>query len=327
MSYRTALRAIALGCLTILAVLSVNFAAHSEQTLKVYHVGNSVTDTINYEGLNQLAESRGHKYVFGRHMIPGAPLSWIWQHPDDGLSEDPFGHYRNALSNYQWDVLTLQPFDRHLDGDEGDLVMARNFIDLALAKSPNLRIYIYSRWPRRDEDGHLDFGSKWLRDYTGGWDGTEETKDYFEKLTFELRTAYPKLQDHVFVVPVGDVLYELDQRIKAGQVPGYTSITQVYADGIHFNDVGSYIVGSTFYATLFQENPKGLTASPYNVNNPQLVGIIQDAVWKVVSTHPLSAVVAAQPQSKTQVKQSNCLLKQGFVGKVASEGDISLWPS
>jgi hypothetical protein len=60
MSYRTALRAIALGCLTILAVLSVNFAAHSEQTLKVYHVGNSVTDTINYEGLNQLAESRGH---------------------------------------------------------------------------------------------------------------------------------------------------------------------------------------------------------------------------------------------------------------------------
>jgi hypothetical protein len=51
-------------------------------------------------------------------------------------------------------------------------------------------------------------------------------------------------------------------------------------------------VGCTFYATLYKENPKGLTASPYKVNNPQLVGIIQDAVWKVVSKHRLSGVAS-----------------------------------
>jgi hypothetical protein len=121
------------------------------------------------------------------------------------------------------------------------------------------------------------------------------------------------MQDRIFMVPVGDVLYELNQRIKAGQVPGYTSITQVYSDGIHFNDVGSYIVGSTFYATLFKDNPKGLTASPYKVNNPELVSIIQDAVWKVVSTHPMSGVKvtsASQPQPQsTHAKKQNCLLK------------------
>ena len=308
MSYRTALRAIALGCLTILAVLLVNFAARSAETLRVYHVGNSVTDTINYNGLSQLAQSRGHQYVFGRHMIPGAGLGWIWDHPAEGFREEPFGYYPNALPNYQWDVLTLEPFDRHLDGNDGDVPMAKNYIDLALRKSPNLRIYVYSRWPRRDKDGNLDYEKKWLSKYTGGWDGTEETRDYFEKLTFELRKAYPKIQERILIVPVGDVLYELNQRIKAGQVPGYTSITQVYADGIHFNEVGSYIVGSTFYATLFKENPKNLTASPYKVNNPQLVSIIQDAVWKVVSTHPLSGV--ASPRQPTQAKQQNCLLKK-----------------
>ena len=308
MSYRTALRAIALGCLTILAVLLVNFAARSAETLRVYHVGNSVTDTINYNGLSQLAQSRGHQYVFGRHMIPGAGLGWIWDHQAEGFREEPFGYYPNALPNYQWDVLTLEPFDRHLDGNDGDVVMAKNYIDLALRKSPNLRIYVYSRWPRRDKDGNLDYEKKWLSKYTGGWDGTEETRDYFEKLTFELRKAYPKIQERILIVPVGDVLYELNQRIKAGQVPGYTSITQVYADGIHFNEVGSYIVGSTFYATLFKENPKNLTASPYKVNNPQLVSIIQDAVWKVVSTHPLSGV--ASPRQPTQAKQQNCLLKK-----------------
>jgi len=311
MSFRTALRMLAVGCLTILAVLVVNVSARSEQTLRVYHVGNSVTDTINYNGLSQLAQSRGHKPVFGRHTIPGAGLSWIWQHPADGFREEPFGYYPNALPNYQWDALTLEPFDRHLDDNEGDVVMAKNYINLALPKSPNLQIYVYSRWPRREGDGSLDFDQKWLRKYTGSWDGTEESKDYFEKLTFELRKAYPKIQKQILLVPVGDVLYELNQRMKGGHVPGYSSITQVYADGIHFNDVGSYIVGSTFYATLYKENPKGLSATPYKVNNPQLVSIIQDAVWKVVSTHPLSGVTS-RPQP-TQAKQSNCLLKKAFV--------------
>lgn len=315
MSYRTALKMLVVGLLSILTVLLLNFAAYSQQTLRVYHVGNSVTDAINYKALSQLAQSGGHNHIFGRHMIPGAGLSWIWQHPNDGFSEEPFGHYRNALTNYQWDVLTLQPFDRQLDGEEGDVIMAKNYIDLALPKSPNLRIYVYSRWPRRNGDGSLDFEQKWLRKYTGGYDGTEETKEYFEKLVLELRKAYPNIQKQILMVPVGDVLYELDQRMKSGQVPGYSSITQVYADGIHFNDVGSYIVGSTFYATLYQENSKGLRAFPYNINNPQLARIIQDVVWEVVSTHPLSGVVASQPpQSKTQAKQENCLLKKGFVG-------------
>ncbi len=296
MSYRTAQRMLAVA-LAILVVLLVNLTARTEETLRIYHVGNSVTDSINYNGFRQLAESRGHKYIFGRHMIPGAPLSWIWDHPDSGFREEPFGHYPNALSNYQWDVLTLQPFDRQLDGKEGDVLMAKNYINLALPKSPNLRIYVYSRWPRRDKDDSLDFDKKWLRKYTGGFDGTEETKEYFEKLTLELRKAYPNIQERILMVPVGDVLYELNQRMKAAQVPGYTSINQVYADGIHFNNVGSYIVACTFYTTLYKENPKGLTANPYDINNPQLVSIIQEAVWKVVSRHALSGLTARSTQT------------------------------
>ncbi len=319
MSYRTTVRMLTVSLLAILTVLLLNFTARGEEMLRVYHIGNSVTDTINYDGLRQLAESRNHKYVFGRHMIPGAPLGWIWEHRAEGFKEEPFGYYPNALPNYQWDILTLQPFDRHLEGNEGDLVMAKKYIDLALPKSPNLRIYIYSRWPRRDAGGSLDFDKKWLSKYTGEWDGTEATKDYFEKLNSQLRQAYPKIQQQILIVPVGDVLYELNQRIKAGQVPGYTSITQIYSDEIHFNEVGSYIVGSTFYATLFKDNPKGLSGSPYKVNNPQLVSVIQDAVWKVVSTHPLSGVtasasqpqpIAAKQEQQKQQKQQKCLLER-----------------
>jgi hypothetical protein len=277
------------------AIASTVDVSRQERRLRVYHIGNSVTDAINYSALSQLAQSQQHEYIFGRHMIPGAPLQWIWEHRNEGFREEPFGYYPDALSKYEWDVLTLQPFDRHLTEADGDLAMLKKFIDLALPKSPNLSVYIYSRWPRREADGSLDFQQKWLREYTGQWDGTEETRDYFETVTQELRKAYPQLQSRILMVPVGDVFLELDRQMKAGKVPGYRNISQVYTDSIHLNNVGSYIVGCTFYATLFQESPQGLTADPYGVKDAQLARIIQDTVWNVVSAQPLAGVNSERP--------------------------------
>ncbi len=277
--------------LFILAIAAPAFADdQAPKTLRVYFVGNSVTDTINYRALAELARSRGYTQVWGRHMIPGAPLQWIWQHPKDGFQEPPFGHYPTALAKFQWDVLSLQPFDRHLDGKDGDIVMAKNFIDLALPKSPDLQIYVYARWPRQGKD---DFDTAWLKKYTGGWDNTNETKDYFERLTLELRKAYPKLKKPILMVPVGHVMHELNQRMKAGQVPGYTHIKQLFADGIHLNNVGSYVVACTFFATLYKQNPSGLPTEPYKVTDAKLAAEIHDVVWKVVSTNELAGVKKA----------------------------------
>lgn len=270
--------------LAAIVLAAVQAQAQDAKPLRVYFVGNSVTDTVNYRALAQLAKSRRHQQVWGRHMIPGAPLQWIWEHPKDGFQEPPFGHYPTALGDHQWDVLSLQPFDRHLDGD---LAMAKNFIDLALSKSPDLQVYVYARWPRQGKD---DFDTAWLKKYTGGWDGTNETKDYFERLTLELRKACPNLKKRVLMVPVGHVMFELNQCMKAGEVPGYKHIKDVFADGIHLNNVGSYVVGCTYFATLYQENPKGLPGEPYNVTDPKLAEVIQDTVWKVVSTTELAGV-------------------------------------
>jgi hypothetical protein len=99
-------------CTILLAAIvlaGVQVPVQDAMTLRVYFVGNSVTDTINYRALAELAKSRGHQQVWGRHMIPGAPLHWIWEHPKDGFQEPPFGHYPTALAEHQWDVLSLQP--------------------------------------------------------------------------------------------------------------------------------------------------------------------------------------------------------------------------
>jgi hypothetical protein len=278
------------------------------KTLRVYFVGNSVTDTIRYGALGDLAKARGDRLIWGRHMIPGAPLAWIWKHPDSGFNQPPFGYYPKALTKYEWDVLCLQPFDRLLSwkdgGDECDVLLCQKFIKLARKKSPDVRVYVYERWPRRDDpkkgDYCLDYAKKWVRKYTGHWDGTNETRDYFERLTERLtlatRGSMPGSPVRpVLLVPAGDVLYEVDRRMRAGKIPGYRDVGQLYADGIHLNDAGSYVVGCTFFATLFKQSPVGLPAAPYKVRDERFARAVQETVWEVVRRHPLAGVAPVRP--------------------------------
>ncbi len=273
-------------------------------TRRVYFIGNSVTDTIRYRELEQLAAERGKQLVWGRHMIPGAPLEWIWSHPDQGFKQDPFGHYPEALASHNWDVLCLQPFDRHIEGEQGDVAMAKNFIRAALSKSPDLQVYIYARWPRKNKDGQLDFGRQWLRKYTGGWDNTNETADFFERLATAIQEECPELKRPVRIIPVGYVMQELDRRMQRKEVPGLSDIGEVYRDQIHLDDVGSYVVACTFYATLFDDSPVGLSTDGYGKIDPELARVIQETAWKVVTTHKKSGVVSDTPPeySKTEAK-------------------------
>lgn len=283
-----------------------------------------MTDTINYDGLQKLAESRGHTHIWGRHMIPGSPLFLLWRAAEKGgtggFSNPPFGTSFQALDNYQWDAVVLQPFDRKLDGADakskdaqGDVLYVQKYIDRTLAHSPDAQIYIYARWPRISKGGKGveydknnfgkdtddpnkitdystldDWDTLWQRAYTGGWDGSEESADYLETLTQIMRNVNPDMKKQVAMVPVGHVMYALNQKMKAGQVPGHNSIRDVYADGIHLNKIGSYIVAATFYAALYKENPRGLSGAPYKMTDDKLNTIIQDTVWDVVSKQPLA---------------------------------------
>ncbi len=303
-----------LALLTVVLV-AVPALGDDDRPVRAYFLGNSVTDTIRYDSFAKLAASRGHTLTWGRHMIPGAPLSWLWEHPNDGFQQPPFGHYPQALGEHAWDVLSLQPFDRLLEGDDGDLAIAGKFIDLALKRGPEVQVYVYSRWPRRDkaDDGtfSLNYREKWLRGPTGKWDGTQETRGHFEKLVMALRSRYEGRAKPALLVPVGDALLELDDRAKAGDVPGLKTVQDLYVDGIHFNNVGSYVVAVAYYATLFREDPRGLTAAPYNERldpekdkpvSDDLARAIQEAVWKVVSLHPLAGVLWDQTAPDDQTR-------------------------
>lgn len=295
----------AIVCLSLLALAASVLPVHAESA---YFIGNSVTDTINYSGLEAMAVARGKTQPWGRQMIPGAPLEWLWTHPADGFTQNPYGFPTNALPNYAWDILSLQPFDRSLTSD---LDYIQRYLDLLYgAASPtasqttnrlNTRLLIFGRWPRQDDAGRTggprDYDTLWLRTYTTGDFNSNESADFANDLTLAVRAVTVNgvaMADRTFMVPVGHVMYALNQQMKAGQITGYTNIFQIYADGIHLTNVGAYLTACTFYAVIYRDSPVGLPVpSNYGTIDSTLVTQIQETVWNVVQVETLSGVPSA----------------------------------
>lgn len=80
-----------------------------------------------------------------------------------------------------------------------------------------------------------------------------------------------KFGDNVklYVIPVGEVFYEIDKKLRAGSYPGFGDINDFYRDNVHIRrDVGRFTVATTAFATMFKINPKGMGLPPTGFPNP-----------------------------------------------------------
>ncbi len=101
------------------------------------------------------------------------------------------------------------------------------------------------------------------------------------------------------MIPIGEVIYRLDQEFKQGNVPGYKDAADLYRDRAHLTkDIGRFVAGTTVYSTIFKENlvvidrPSRYYLDTDKTTNltVELRNLIQSIVWEVVSRHPLSGV-------------------------------------
>jgi len=284
-------RYFALPFLVSAVVVLSEGSARAGTTLRTYFVGNSLTEAIDQPQVQEMAAVRRNALEFGKHERWGASLQYLWENPTDTSAvQSPYDNFQNAFTKFQWDVISLQPFARPMMGASGDRAQLANFINLARVNSPNAQFYLYEQWPQKASNGALDFDANWLAQATGLEDETIRTRDYYEDLTHVIRDDFSSLPKSVLMVPAGDVMYELNQRMKRGEVPGFTSINQFYSDNIHLNPVGSYMLSMTFYAALFKDSPLGLPFDESIISNPVVAEQIQDAAWDVVRSNPLTGV-------------------------------------
>jgi hypothetical protein len=239
-------------------------------------------------------------------MIPGAPLSWLWDHQDGGFKRAPYGASQHAFKEYSWDFISFQPFDRHLEGEQGDRALIRRYLDLTPKGQVPAKIIIYAQWPRMRIEGKAlnfdkhdfdpskpaaeqvdlstidDFGDLWDIPYQGrkSSNGAIDARDYYKQLAHAVREDHPERD--ILVAPVGEVMYRLHQKMKAGQISGYSTAWQLYKDQIHLNPTGCYVAGCTYFALITGTSPIGLPHEPYGQVDTDLVPVIQKTVAEVV---------------------------------------------
>jgi hypothetical protein len=285
MSVRNRFYQISLFFIIVINVLSFNSASAQMDSLHVFFIGNSVTENLKPEGFDGIVRSSDKHITWGWNVIYGQALSYIWEHSGDGFIETPYDGFENALANYQWDALTLQPYQRKINGNDGDLASVLKFLELAKVESPDIQIYIYQRWPRLPagvKPTAQTWDSLWLRRYDQETSIRYDSRDFFETLTDSVR-ANQSGTKKCLMIPVGEVMYRLNQEMKNGNMPGYSNIWQVYNDDIHMKGIGSYIIAATYYATLYQSDPRGISAPGlYGWFNPEQKNLIQQIVFDVI---------------------------------------------
>ena len=258
--------------------------------------GNSLTGTIKLDKLDEFATQAGHRLERSSINAPGAPLDWLWSKQNKAA--------KKMLDAGPWDGLSLQPFLRSIDDN---MAAITEIVDYAITASPDITVYIYAQYTKSDMGDYQDVWRQNVSQYveTGESaphnDRAMRTRGYYEALTRKVQAQYPQLA--VRLVPVGHAFALLDEQIKADMVAGVDDIFELYADSTHVNHTGSFLVGMTYYATLFGESPVGMSPSTYqgergNPRTPylpdELVRRMQELAWAATATHPQSGVSAPE---------------------------------
>jgi len=262
-----------------------------ETGLRVFHVGNSLTDQAY--GMHDIAKAKGYRgVVSGRHMIPGAPLSRLWSHRCEGAIE--VDRHRPAdeacadavLRNNAFDALIIQP---QAGGSANDTLSGGNYWTAALAGNPEVQLYVFSGYPHRT----LDFDATWTSADIRA--GQNRNRAYFNALIASLKTAFPDRKP-ARLIPVGEVMHAMNQKMKAGQVPGHSHIHDRYKDEAHLGPEGLFLEAATHFATVYKQNPCDTITSGlffwegnYGVSETY-AKVAWETIWEVVSNHPLTGI-------------------------------------
>lgn len=264
---------------TTLAICSL-YAAGPAVGFNSYHIGNSLTWDSQPPLLPSVAESQGEIQETGYHIRGSTALNYIIENPNDVQESNPtFGNYFEALPAHAWDAITIQPFNGPESTMATDVSAILSLIDLARSNSANqnTKFYIYAAWPRR-----TGFRNRWMYDIEDlPTTLTAPANDYFDFLIERVRL---ETDAEVYMIPVGDVLFELDTRLSNAEIPGFSSINEFYRDEIHLNyNHGRYLANLTVFSTLLNRSPIGIAPTDSTFGSDILSVEQQDALQLVVS--------------------------------------------
>ncbi len=260
--------------------------------LNVYHLGHSLVGRDMPVMLQQLAgASHSHASQLGgyatlqSHWEPDIPVRGF----DKANQHDAYKDPKEALQTGAVDALVLtERIDLKKTIREANTpdYVAR-WAAMAWEENPETEVYVYETWY------FLTTRWGWLR--LIDWDLAR----YWEAGITD--PAIRETGRTIYIIPAGTVMAAFLREAQArGGVGGISKPEDLFRDHVHFNDLGAYLVALTHYAVLYGKTPVGL---PHRLTkadgtdmqslDPDAALLMQEIVWKVVTSYPRTGVSAS----------------------------------
>jgi hypothetical protein len=243
--------------------------------------------------LTDMAEGAGIKgqEIVGVSKIGGSRVIQHWNVPDDK------NQAKKALREGKVDVLTLSPMHTPDDGID-------KFVQLGIEHNPDIRVTLQefwipwdkNEWPFKGDMKAVDPNAStiaYLREIHEPYFKT------FDEYTIALNKKLGK--QTVFIVPVGQAVLALREKIVAGQVPGLEKQSDLFSDKLgHPRPPLQALAAYCHFAVIYRRSPIGLPMPAVLANAKQpkwddkLNRLLQELAWDAVIHHPLSGVSERQ---------------------------------
>lgn len=229
---------------------------------------------------------KDHK-IAGLSAIGGSRVIQHWNVPADKNTA------KKALEVGQVDVLTLSPIHLPDDGIE-------NFTKLALEHNPAIRVTVQEFWLPFDlYDTSFTKRPKTVDHNAPTADDLRKLHvPYFKSMDEHVEALNKKFGKRVlFVVPTGQAVIALREKIIAGQAPGLKAQEDLFTDAIgHARAPLQALVAYCHFAVIYRKSPVGLPmpAVLIKAKNPswdeKLNHLLQELAWNAAVQHPLSGL-------------------------------------
>jgi hypothetical protein len=268
--------------------------------LRVFSTGHS----FHFAGyslpglLQEIARSAGIKdhVIAGTSVIFGSKVIQHWQNVNNNMA-------KAGLEAGTIDVLTTTPIYLPDDGIE-------KFAQLGFEHNPNFRLTVQEFWlPFDSYNPHYDDPPNGSHYPKAGVDHNAATVEklrveygkYFTEMDALVTSLNQKFGKQViFVVPVGQAVIALREKIIAGQAPGLRQQSDLFSDMLgHPKPPLQALIGYCHYAVIYRKSPVGLPVPSVlkkcsiPANEVEAYNrLVQELAWKAVIEHPLSGVTA-----------------------------------
>ena len=235
--------------------------------------------------LEQDVKSAGianHRFA-ARQMIGGSTVTQHWELPDEKNTA------KSALRGGGIEVMTMSP-----NWVVPDAAIDR-FVDLGLEKNPEMRFLVQVSWyPWDGLEPPLRVGKNEERDAKTVADLRAAYDPFREAIAKQVAATNSRIgREAVFVVPVGEAVLRLREKVIAGEVPGIAKQSELFTDPIgHAKPTLLQLAAYVQFACLYRRDPAGLTC--FEIAGDETTQarnrLLQAIAWSAVREEPMSGV-------------------------------------